>query len=226
MIRDQRAARSTIRHLAANIQASLPPAFVRLLQRPWSLIRLLISPLLISFGAALTIRYLDLFFKETFAIPDSTLGAIFAGFGIATGAATLSAPIISQRIGKIRTVALAQIVSIPFLLTLGFVPVFGIVVGAALIRQALFNMGSPLYDAFAMEQIEEEARPIVIGLINGAYTAGYLVAPLISTRVQMLYGFTPLFVATAIFYTLAACANYLLFIRGKAHGRWTTDHRP
>ncbi|WP_029214425.1 MFS transporter [Kallotenue papyrolyticum] len=199
--------------LPAALRERLPPALLRLLARPWSLMRLLISPLLISFGAALLIRYLDLFFKETYAIPDSTLGAIFAGFGIATGMATLCAPLLSQRIGAIQTVALTQVLSIPFLLTLGLTPALALAAGAALIRQALFNMGSPLYDAFALAQVEEEARPIVIGLINGAYTAGYLVAPLISTTIQARYGFAPLFIATSTFYSLAAIANYLLFIR-------------
>ena len=39
------------------------------------------------------------------------------------------------------------------------------------------HMGSPLYDAFAMERTDEPARPAVIGLINGAYSIGYPVAP-------------------------------------------------
>jgi hypothetical protein len=56
----------------------------------------------------------------------------------------------------------------------------------------------------------------VIGLINGANTAGYLVAPAISTWVQARYGFGPLFVATAICYALAALANYWFFVRGEA----------
>jgi hypothetical protein len=73
-------------------------------------------------------------------------------------------------------------------------------------------MGTPLYDAFAMEQTEEQARPIVIGLVNGAYTAGYLVAPYISTVVQTRYGFAPLFVTTTVCYALAALSNYWFFI--------------
>jgi len=110
---------------------------------------------------------------------------------------------------------LTQAISIPFLLVLGFVPILGVAVGAALARAALFNMGSPLFDAFAMERTDEAARPAVIGLINGAYSAGYLVAPVISTRVQARYGFTPLFVMTAICYALAVTANYWFFLRGR-----------
>lgn len=186
------------------------PGFIR---RPGQVVPLLISPLLISFGAALLIQYLNLFFKDQFAISDIVLGRIFAAIGITTGLAALAGPIISTRIGKIWTIVLTQLLSIPFLVLMGFVPILSVAIGAALARGAFFNMGSPLYDAFAMERTDEAARPIVIGLINGAYTIGYLVAPLVSTRVQTQLGFAPLFAATALFYAAAACANYLLFIR-------------
>jgi MFS family permease len=184
-----------------------------MLRRPWPLIMLLIPPFLISWGAALLIPYLNLFFKQRFAVADATLGLIFAGLNVSAGVAALVGPLISTRIGKIRTIALTQALSIPFLIALGFVPLLGVVVGAALVRQALFNMGSPLYDAFAMERTAEEARPTVIGLINGAYSVGYLVAPTISTFVQERYGFGPLFVATAVCYGLAVLANYWFFVR-------------
>lgn len=186
-----------------------------MLGRPWPLVWLLIPPFLISWGAALLIPYLNLFFKGRFAVSDGLLGLIFAGLNITTGAAALVGPAISARIGKIRTVALTQALSIPFLLALGFVPLLGPAVVAALARGALFNMGTPLYDAFAMERTEEAARPAVIGLINGAYSAGYLFAPAISTLVQERYGFAPLFLATTVCYGLAMLANYWFFVRGQ-----------
>ncbi len=191
----------------------LPLNIRRLMQHPMAVLPLLLSPLLISFGAAILIVYLNLFFRQRFGINDIEVGRILAILGIATGVAALAGPVISTRIGKAPTIVLTQILSIPFLLMLGFVPVLGIAVGAALVRGALFNMGSPLYDAFAMERTEEAARPIVIGLINGAYTVGYLVSPVISTWVQKHYGFSPLFIATAVFYGAAALVNYALFVR-------------
>jgi MFS family permease len=192
--------------------ARLPPAWRGLLANPQPLLKLLVPPLLISLGAALLIPYLNLFLKQRFALGDGTLGAIFAALGITTGAIALAGPLLSARIGKIRTVAITQALSIPFLLALGFAPLLGVAVGAALARAALFNIGAPLYDAFAMERTDEAARPAVIGLINGAYGAGYLVGPLVSTLVQDHYGFAPLFVATAACYALAVLVDYWFFI--------------
>jgi MFS family permease len=75
------------------------------------------------------------------------------------------------------------------------------------------NMASPLYDAYAMERTPEPARPLVIGLINGAFATGYLVGPTISAEVQRRAGFEPLFLVTAAFYACAALATYLIFVR-------------
>ncbi|HMQ30616.1 MAG TPA: MFS transporter [Chloroflexaceae bacterium] len=176
-------------------------------------VRFMVSPLLISCGAALLIPFLNIYFRQRFGAPDAALGAIFAAIGVATGAATLLAPLLSRRLGKMASVVLTQGLAIPCLLLLGLAPSLWLAGAVALLRGALMNMAAPLYDAYAMERSPEAARPIVIGLINGAFSAGYIVGPNISAQVQQSYGFAPLFVATACFYACAALANYLIFLR-------------
>jgi MFS family permease len=200
------------RGLVGRLLGYIPEAFQGMVRHPWPLLMLLASPFFISWGAALLMPYLNLFFKEHFAVSDSALGGIFALLNITTALAALLAPALSVRLGKIQTVVLTQALSIPFLLVMGFVPFLGLAVGAALARGALFNMGSPLYDAFAMERSDEQVRPIVIGIINGAYTVGYIFAPEISVDIQQRYGFGPLFLATTACYVLAMLANLLFFL--------------
>jgi MFS family permease len=202
--------------LRANLQSVIPPSWRDLLRNPLPLLKLLLSPALISIGAALLIPYLNLFFKQRFDVPDARLGLIFAGLGLATALAALVGPAISARIGKIHTIVLTQALALPFLALMGVTPLLGLAVGAALARSALFNMGAPLYDAFAMERTDEAARPIVIGIINGAYSIGYLFAPLLSTQLQASYGFAPLFAITLVCYALAVLAKYWFFMRGSA----------
>jgi MFS family permease len=182
--------------------------------RAWlGALRFMVSPLLISFGAALLIPFLNLYFRQRYNAPDAQLGLIFAAIGIVTGLATLAAPLISARLGKMGSVVLTQALAVPCLLLLGVAPTLGLAVLIALARGALMNMASPLYDAYAMEQSPAQARPIVIGLINGAFSAGYIVGPTISAEVQRTVGFGPLFIATAVCYTLAVLANILIFLR-------------
>ncbi|HEU5100533.1 MAG TPA: MFS transporter [Roseiflexaceae bacterium] len=196
-----------------NLTSKIPPAWRELARHPIPLLKLLLSPALISIGAALLIPYLNLFFKQRFAVADDLLGIIFAALGLVTALAALAGPALSARLGKIHAIVLTQALALPFLALMGSAPMLGVVVGAALVRAALFNLGTPLYDAFAMERTDESARPAVIGLINGASSIGYAFAPIVSTRIQAAYGFTPLFVVTLVCYALAVLAKYWFFAR-------------
>src|SRR5262245_51980524 len=93
---------SNLQSLISNLRSRLPDFWQGILDRPGPLLCLLIPPLLISFGAALLIPYLNLFFKQRFDIADTTLGAIFAALNVSIGVAALLGPAISMRIGKIR----------------------------------------------------------------------------------------------------------------------------
>lgn len=187
-----------------------------LIQHPTPLFKLLLSPALISIGAALLIPYLNLFFQQRFRVPDTMLGLIFAGLGICTGIAALLAPRLSARVGQMATIVLTEVLAIPFLMLLGVAPALGIAVGAALVRAALFNMGAPLYDAFTMEHTSEAARPTVMALMSAAYSVGYLWGPLLSTYIQAHYGFAPLFMTTTTCYIAAVGIKYWFFLYPRA----------
>jgi predicted MFS family arabinose efflux permease len=204
--------------LLAPLARRLPEPWRSVLADPLALLPLLLPPLLISFGAALLIPYLNIFFVERYTAGASALGLLFALADLAAGLAMLAAPLLASRLGKIGAIALTQLLSIPFLLLVGFAPGL-LAAGAALVlRSGLFNLGVPLYDAFAMERSRPAVRPVAIGLVNGAYAAGYLVAPTISTRVQQGVGFAPLFIATACCYGLAALLLLALFGRHMLQG--------
>ncbi|WP_129674510.1 MFS transporter [Candidatus Chloroploca sp. Khr17] len=177
----------------------------------------LISPLLISTGAALLIPFLNLYFRQQFGASDAVLGFIFALIGIVTGMATLGAPWLVRYLGQMGSVIATQLLAIPCLIMLGLAPTLALAFAVALVRAALMNMAAPLYDVYAMERTPEAARPIVIGLIKGALSAGYLFGPPLSAQVQRDYGFGPLFTATAILYACAALVN-LGLMRSRVHG--------
>jgi MFS family permease len=193
--------------------AERPAPFALSLTSVLSVLPFALPPLIISCGAALFIPYLNLYFQQRYGVPDAALGAIFAAIGLTTGAATLLAPVLSRRLGRMPSVVLTQSLAIPCLLLLGFSPLLGLAIGVALLRGALMNMASPLYDAEAMERTPPPLRPAVIGLINGAFAAGYIVSPTISAEIQRRVGFTPIFITTAICYAVAAATTYWLFVR-------------
>ncbi len=185
----------------------------RNISNPGLVIRMFIPNIVISMGAAILIPYMNLFFKETFAIPDSTLGMLFAVSSVITGTATLGAPLLADRWGRIRSLVITQLASIPFLLTIGFVPAFWLAGIAFWVRAALMNMGSPLYQAFAMEQVSARERATLSGLLGMSWTIGWTIGPYLSgyMQAQPHIGFKPIFVTTCVLYTGASVLERAFF---------------
>jgi MFS family permease len=174
-------------------------------------LRLLVPQLIIGLGAGLLIPYLNVFFKQRFAISDSLLGRAFGISQLGMGLATLVAPIFAERWGNVRTIVASELASLPFLLALGFVPVLPVATGAFWLRATLMNMGGPLYTAFAMEQAEEDERGKLGAMLGLTWSVGRGIGPGISGVVQQQVGFTPLFLTTGTTYLVAAVLLQVFF---------------
>ncbi len=181
------------------------------LLRP-SVLRLAAPNVLIGFGAATLIPYLNLFFKGRHLIDDSQLGVLFSLSATITGVATLVGPRIAEWLGsKIKAVVATQGGSLIFLLVMGFAPAFWLSGAAFLVRSALMNMSNPLYSAFSMEQTPERERGAVNSVMALMWEVGWTVGPYLSGVVQARYGFAPLFISTATLYGLAISLTWLFF---------------
>jgi MFS family permease len=175
--------------------------------------RIFLPNVIISMGAAILIPYMNLFFKETFPISDALLGTIFSVSSVITGVATLASPLLADRWGRIRSLVLTQLVSIPFLLLIGFSGMFWISASAFWVRAALMNMGNPLYSAFAMQQFTERERATVSGLMGMSWNIGWTIGPYLSGYMQEhpAIGFKPIFLVTCTLYIIASLLERLFF---------------
>jgi len=173
--------------------------------------KLLLPNAIISIGAALLIPYMNVFFKEKFPIADSTLGIMFSISSVVMGLATLASPLLANRLGKVRALVLTQLISIPFLLTIGFAPWLGVAMVAFWLRASLMNMGNPLYSAFAMEQVNERARARVSSLMGMSWNLGWSMGPYLSGLLQVRVGFSPIFLLTAGMYFIGSIVLYVFF---------------
>ncbi len=198
----------------------------RNLVRP-AVLRLVAPNFVIGFGAAILVPYMNVFFKERFAVADAQLGVLFSLSAATTGVATMIGPTIAERLdGKIKAVVLTQGASLIFLLALGFVPAFGIAAVAFLARAALMNMASPLYSAFAMEHTVERERGAVNSVMQLMWNVGWAVGPYLSGVVQAEWGFSPLFVGTSLLYALAVGVTWLFFRSAEAEARQVAGAAP
>jgi MFS family permease len=176
------------------------------------IVKLATPNFLIGIGAAILIPYMNVFFKDRFQISDSSLGILFSLSSLFIGVGSLVGPRLTTRLGgKIRTVAFTQFASIVFLLMIGFWPSVWIAGIASLMRAALMNMASPLYNAFCMEQVSERNQGLLSSVLNIAWQVGWGVGPYISGLVQQTHGFTPLFIATSVLYSTAIMLLWMFF---------------
>ena len=180
--------------------------------RVLAIFKLIAPNLLIGFGAAILIPYMNVFLRERHNISDSVLGTLFSLSSLFIGVGSLIGPRLSMRLGgKVRTIVLTQFGSVIFLMTIGFTPYLWLAGVSLLLRATLMNMSSPLYSAFCMEQTPEKEQGMVSSILNISWQLGWAVGPYISGIVQENYGFTPLFIATGIIYTVAITLTWVLF---------------
>jgi MFS family permease len=177
-------------------------------------LKLSIPNLIIGFGAAVLIPYMNVFFLEKFSISDQKLGLLFSLLSILTGVGSIFAPYFVNFLGgKVRTVVFTQSASLVFLMLVGFTPWYWLVSFSFLMRGTLMNMAVPIYHAFAMEQIDESRLGTVNSMLELAWQMGWTVGPYISGVVQESSGFAPLFIATVILYAFANLLTWGFFQR-------------
>jgi len=176
--------------------------------------KMTIPQILIGFGAAILIPYMNVFFKDRFAVSDSLLGTLFSLSALLIGIGNLLGPRLATRLGgKVQAVVASQFASLIFLLIMGFTPFLWLSSIGFLMRSALMNMAAPLYSAFCMEHTPDHQQGFVNSILSLSWNIGWAVGPYISGIVQERYGFGPLFITTAILYSIAIGLSWNFFVR-------------
>jgi MFS family permease len=127
---------------------------------------MLIYNILIGLGAGLVVPYFNVFLKYKINITTSQLGSIMSMSQIAMGVGGLIVPYLAKRFGKVNTIMMCQIISIPFLLLIATPPSILIVSIAFFMRTALMNMAGPVLGNMSMELVDSESRSVLSSLIN------------------------------------------------------------
>jgi MFS family permease len=190
------------------------PSVWKILLRPLTL-KLALPNLVLGVGAAILVPYFNVFFAERYHMSDSDLGILFSLGSLAIGVGCIIGPrLVGNLGGKIRMVVLGQAASLVFLLLIGFSPWPLLAMFGYLARGALMNMVTPLFDAFALEKSAVAEHGAVNSIRNLAWNIGWTVGPYISGLVQQRYGFSPLFVSTAVLYAIGIGITWIFFRPG------------
>lgn len=196
-----------------NRSAFAPITYAR--QHPGMLTKLLLPMFITSIGAGLIMPFMNIFFSNVHQQPDPVIGTLMAWGSLAMGIGLILAPAFADRFGKIQVVVFSQAISIPFLIMLGFSPLFELSALAYFIRLTLMNMSSPVYQTFVMEQVDADSRAMVASLNSMVNSFGRAFSPVVSGWMQVNYGFGPPFIGTITMYVIAIGMYYFFFLRGK-----------
>jgi MFS family permease len=172
----------------------------------------LIAPVLVtSIGAGLFMPFMNVFFRVVYKQPDPVIGNVLAWGTLAMGIGLFIAPPLADRFGKAQLVVITQGLSIPFLILLGYAPLFWMSALGHYVRLSLMNMSGPVYQTFVMEHVEPESRATVASLVNMAGNFGWAFSPSISGLLQVSYGFAPVFACVIILYSITVFMYWKFF---------------
>lgn len=175
--------------------------------------RLLLPGLIISLGAGMLIPFMNVFFREQYGLSDDVIGTLFGFSSLGMGVAILGSPVLAERWGKARTVVITRGLSIPFLISMGFVTSLPLAIMSFLARAALMNLSGPVYQTMVMEEVDESSRGIVASLNSMIWNLGWAISPSISGPLQAAYGFDPVFLVTIGTYMLSIYLVYRWFVQ-------------
>ena len=191
---------------------SEPKLGFRALFKQKVIFQLFIINTLVGLGASLLIPYLNIFFREEHHMTDQNLGYLFSLSSLLVVIGSLSAPAIARILkSKIKATNITQGISIFFLLLTGFSPVLWLAQIGFLFRTVFMQLSSPLLENFAMD-VSPSGQQSTISSIRGVgWQLGQSLGLYISGLVQVSYGFTPLFITTAILYLVSIFLTWINF---------------
>lgn len=176
-------------------------------------IRLTSVNLLVGLGAGLIIPFLNLYFRDRFGLQPDRIGFYFILLSFGMLAGTLCGPLITPRLGLVRTIVWTQLASIPFMLTLAYTHSLYLAVPAFIIRGALMNMGVPINNNFSMELSEKGEHGLVNAVLMISWTASWMFSVAIGGNIIERYGYTVVLNIAVVLYVLASLAYFSFFYR-------------
>ncbi|HVP41064.1 MAG TPA: MFS transporter [Candidatus Krumholzibacteriaceae bacterium] len=182
------------------------------IKSPRTIIKFMIPTALIGFGAGFIVPLFNIFFYDKFFATSAQIGVIYAWGNVTLGVGTLIAPVLSNRLGKVRSVAFCEFLSLPFIMLITVSPNLSVAASAYIFRGAFMNMAGPISTTLQMELVSETERATTSGLMVMADNIPRAMTASISGEMMTKKDFFTPFVITTVTYVIAS-ALYFIFFR-------------
>jgi MFS family permease len=182
------------------------------IKSPSTIIKFMIPTGIIGFGAGFIVPLFSIFFKLKFVATSEQVGTVFALGNVTLGIFTFVAPMLSNKLGKVKAVVICQFLSMPFIMLVTLAPNLALATSAFLIRGALMNMAGPISSALQMEMVAGCERATTSGLMVMADNIPRAITASIAGEMMTLSDFyTPFLFTTATYFV--ASSLYFVFFR-------------
>jgi len=191
------------------------------IHNPVLIAKLVTCGTVLSFGAGFVVPLFNVFFHEGLHAQEHQIGLTFASGSAVLALATLLAPFVHERLGKVPAIVLSRLASVPFILIIAFsqdigpflAPALSIAGVAYVLRVALMNIAAPVASAFSMELLDQTERGTATGLqMMGSGIAGAL-GSYLGSRMMAAGDYHTPFGAMAALYLISTGLFWIFFRR-------------
>lgn len=181
-----------------------------------TIIKFMIPAAIIGFGAGFVVPLFNVFFKKRFLATAEQVGLMSALSNVTLGIGTLVAPALSKRLGKVKSVALCEYLSMPFIMFTTLSPSLSLAAASYITRTALMNMAGPIGTTLQMELVTETERATTNGLMIMADNIPRAVTASVSGAMMTGSDFLTPFLFTTVTYFIASSLYFTFFRKAEA----------
>jgi len=176
-----------------------------------TILKFMIPTALVGFGAGFIVPLFNLFFDLRFSATTEQIGLIFALGNVTLGIGIFAAPVLSDKLGKVKSIVICQFLSMPFIMLMTLSPSLALASTAYIARGALMNMAGPISSTLQMELVAAEERATTHGLMVMADNIPRAVTASISGGMMTGNDFYTPFLFTTVTYFIASSLYFVFF---------------
>jgi len=188
-----------------------------------TILKFMIPTAIVGFGAGFIVPLFNLFFDLRFSATTEQIGLIFALGNVTLGIGIFAAPVLSDKLGKVRSIVICQFLSMPFIMLMTLSPSLALASTAYIARGALMNMAGPISSTLLMELVVAEERATTHGLMVMADNIPRAVTASISGGMMTGNDFYTPFLFTTVTYFIASSLYFAFFKKAETQ---ILDERP
>ncbi len=157
--------------------------------------------------------FFNLFFSGKLGASADQIGVILALGSLAGAVASLAAPVLTERWGRVATLSLTTLLAIPFTLGMAFSPGYSLVILSFLLMMGFRTIGYPVAATFRMEAVLEQERASTVGLTHLSFDILFAPSQYLAGQMMNNGQFWLPYTLTAFLAVVIAVAYWVFFRR-------------